>query len=81
MLEQHFLHFPGIDVIAAGNNEVLPPVQYIKEPVLVHPPQVPGQKPAVLQAFIGFLRLIPVPLHHLRAFHGQFADLPGRHFR
>ena len=75
------LNFPGIDVDTVDQQHVFLAVsdEIVSVPVVVT--HVACQKPTVAQRPGGFLRLVPVTLHHVAASHANLADLTWRkHF-
>ncbi len=68
------LDLDRVDVLAAGNDHVLDPVNHIDEAVVVHVAAVTGVHPAVDHGAGGFVRPLPVTHHHIVAAHDDLAD-------
>ena len=54
------LDFLGGDVLSSPSDHVLLTVYEVEIAILVHPTQVSGVEPTVLQGFLGALRVAPV---------------------
>ncbi|MNW49790.1 hypothetical protein D3C74_272240 [compost metagenome] len=80
MLKQYLFNFTRIDVISAGNNQILASVQDIEVTILIHPSQVAGQQPTVAQGLVRLLRTVPIPAHHLGTTYGELPDFTDRNF-
>ena len=80
MLGKRVLDLGREDVLAAGDDHVLDPVDHVQEAGLVEAAGIAGVHPAVLQSLGGFLGLVPVALHDGRAAHGDLAHLAGGAF-
>ena len=79
-LVNHLFHFPGIDVVAPGNDQIFFAFHDIKITIFVQPGQVAGIEPAVPENRRGLLGVLPVALHHLGPLNGQFTHLAGGQF-
>ncbi len=77
---QNRFHFPRVDIEAAGDNHSLLDARQENVAFLVHPAQVPGVKPAVLQHGGGGRFVLVIALHHVAAADDQFADGVAGHF-
>ncbi len=72
------LHLGAVHVFPAPEDHVLLPVFDGDEAVFVHPANVPGLKPTILERFRRGLRAIPVATKEVRAFHPQLPErTPG----
>src|SRR3712207_7882446 len=76
---EHLLDLPGVDVVAAGDDQLLFPAAYSEVPVLPYGPQIAGPEPArVVEALGGGLRTVPVAREDVHAPDLDLADLPGQ---
>ena len=76
---EEVLHLHRVDVLAAGDDDVLLAVDKVNEAVLVGAGHVAGEQPAVAQDFSRRLGVVVVALHHAGALHGQLTDGARRH--
>ncbi len=75
MLEQHLLHFAGIDVGAAADHHVLGAVAQRQIPAVVERAQVAGVQPAARQRLRGRGGVVPIPGHDNVSATDDLADL------
>ena len=68
-----------VQVLTAGDDDVLLAVHQIVEAFLVLARHVAGVEPALLDRFLGGLRILVVLLHDARALDAELADLSLRH--
>ena len=76
--EQHVLDLGAVDVLAAGDDHVLGPVDEVHVAVVVHVAEVAGVVPAVDERGGRLLGLVPVADHDVLAPDDHLADLAGR---
>ena len=74
---KHRVDFGGVDVLAAGLDQLLGAAQQVAAPALVHRAEVAGAQPAVAQCGLTCLLVAPVAEHHRRAAQAQLAFLAG----
>ena len=79
MLREYRLDFARIDVKARHQNHVFFAIDDFQRAIGAHHRDVAGFQPAVLQGAAGFVRVLPVALHHLRPAHPHFPRLAQRH--
>ena len=73
------LDLGAVDVLAAGDDHVLGPVDEVQVAVGVEVADVAGAVPLAVEHGLGrLLGLVPVPGHHVRALDHDLADLAGR---
>src|SRR5579883_3080563 len=77
MLVDRLLDHLRIDIEAAGEDHVLLAVEDEEIAVVIHDADVAGEKTAIRKSCGGFLRPVPVALHHVLALDPQLADLAG----
>jgi hypothetical protein len=75
---QGVFHLGAVDILAAGHDHVLGPVDEENEALLVLVAQVTGAVPAVDQGGSRLGRLVPISDHDVRAAHGELSDLARR---
>src|SRR5262245_53808180 len=80
MVVKTCLDLAGIDILAARDNHVLQAVQDVKKTVRILTADVSRAKEAVPEGKSGFLRVLPIATHDIRASSHQFARLTGRNF-
>src|SRR5580700_8702338 len=80
ILVKNRLDFAAVDVLAARDNHVLQAVQDIEITVRILTAGVSCTKEAVPERKSGFLRILPIAMHDIRAPSHQFAGLTGRDF-
>src|SRR5262249_37876348 len=80
MLVNNRLDLAGVDVLAARDNHVLQAVQDVEITVRILTADVSRTKEAVPERKIGFLGILPIATHDIRAPSHQFARLTGRNF-
>jgi hypothetical protein len=68
------LHLNGIDILPAPINHIFLSADHMKEPVMVDPPQVAGQKPSIPENLPGFLRIIVIAVCDVGPLDGYFSD-------
>src|ERR1700687_5018263 len=74
------LDLAGVDILAARDNHVLQAVQDVEITVRILTADVPRTKESVPERKSGFLRIIPIATHDIRAPSHQFARLTGGNF-
>ena len=80
MPRDHVLDLGRIHVLAAADDHVLEAVDDDRGSRLVHVGAIAGVEPAAAQRLCGFLRLVPVADHDVRAAHDDLAHVAARHF-
>src|SRR3954468_18670893 len=71
---ENFFDFARDDVVTAGDDEVFLAVNNIDIAIVIHLDDVAGVYPAAtIENRGGFLRIIPIALHHLGAIDDQLA--------
>src|SRR5262249_20210692 len=78
-LAQHPLHLGGIDVLAAGDDDVLDAVLEPEAALRIALGDVAGAKPAAGKRLGGVLRVVPVAARHVLAAHQHLAGHAGAH--
>ncbi len=79
MLPEHALHLGGIDVLAAGDDQVLLAVVDEEVPVRIAHADVAAVIPALAQRLGRGLRVVPVFDQHVRPAHNHLAGRAVRH--
>ncbi len=77
---EHLFDDAWIDVHAVDNHHVFDAVDDVEIVIFILGPEIARAKPVAEKRFRGFLRLLPVALHHIRAAYTDFADLIERLF-
>src|SRR5229473_3397857 len=77
MGEKDGLHLSGIDILAARDDHVLRPVQYVEVTICVLIADVAGTKEAASESSRRIPRVIPVGAHYVCSARHQFAALAG----
>ncbi|OQC53675.1 MAG: hypothetical protein BWX55_00930 [Deltaproteobacteria bacterium ADurb.Bin022] len=76
---QEILDLHGINIFAAGNNDILFAVHQINESVFIHSRHISCVKPAVFENFSGGFRISVITFHHTRAFDAKFTHFTLLH--
>src|SRR5690242_9330410 len=75
MFDQHALDLGGVDVLAAGDDQIILALQHPEIAVVIAPGDVPGMVPAVLQRVPRRVRISPIFGEHVGTADD---DLTGR---
>jgi hypothetical protein len=75
MRAQRLLHFPRIDVLAAGDDHVLLAIGDEDEAMVIEDAKIAGVKPTLAQHAGGRRAVVPVPGHRPRPADDDLADL------
>src|SRR5699024_5647648 len=65
--EESFFNFSGVDVEAAGNDDLFEAGDESDKAVFFHDPQVTGAEPAIVEGLLGGFRVVEVALKYLWA--------------
>ncbi len=74
---QNVFNFLWIDILSPANNQIFLTIGDIDIVIFVDPPDVTRMEPAVAQHRRCFFWLVPISLHHARAFDDNLARLAG----
>src|SRR5580692_8496951 len=73
-------YFTGIYIESGNQNHVLLSILNEHKAVVIHAPDVAGTKPVARQHYFrGFIRTVPVALHHLRPANANLPKLAQLH--
>jgi hypothetical protein len=78
VLVEHLLDLPGVDVVAAPDDQVLLAVHDVEIALGVDPAHVAAVEPAVADRLGGGLGPLPVALHHVRPLDHDLAHIARR---
>src|SRR5579875_71284 len=73
MLEQYLFHLAGIDVEATGDDQVFGAVNNVEVALFIHPADIAGTHPAVVEGVLSLFRAVPVAFHDVRSLDDDLA--------
>src|SRR5258705_70331 len=75
MLVNDGFDFARVDILAAGNNHVLQPIENVDVTISILVPDVPSAKHAVKKCRVRFFQIVPIAAHYICAPGNQLTML------
>ena len=78
VVDDDLFHLARIDVVAAGDDDVLCPVEQVEVTLVVEEADIAGVQPTVSQGLGRGFRVVPIARHHYFAAGDDFTDFALR---